>query len=149
MATFSSVTRQNLLQAIEEYDRRGREDFLGVYGLDSTPGYTVVHDGRSYELGPILGVAHRYATGRIVLPNELNPGALAGTAPLMRKRGFEVHIPTSPSRSAAAARTTGTTRSSTARATATRRTATPERVDAICPTCSMTLPATGICDNCS
>ena len=34
VATFSSVTRQHILQAIAEHDTRGSEHFLGVYGFD-------------------------------------------------------------------------------------------------------------------
>ena len=37
MATFSSVSRQNVLQAIAEYDSRGDTGFLDVYGFEPFP----------------------------------------------------------------------------------------------------------------
>ena len=141
MATFSSVTRQHVLQSIAEYDIRGGEQFLKLYGFEPSPGYALVHEDRSYDVAAILGVAHRFATGRLAPPEEFNsdrPGAVA----ILRRRGFGVSEPASASRPTPT-RAPRTTRSPVARATATR-----EAPPAICPTCSMTLPATGICDDC-
>jgi hypothetical protein len=144
VATFSSVTRQHVLQAIAEYDARGGEQFREVYGFGPSQGYALVHEGRSYDVTAILGVAHRFATGRLAPPDEFNsdrPGAVA----ILRKRGFEVSEPPSASRAAPSRplRAQRTTRTPVARSTASR-----EIPPAICPTCSMTLPATGICDDC-
>jgi hypothetical protein len=137
VATFSAVTRQHILQAIAEHDSRGADDFLGVYGF--TPGsYPLVHEGRRYDSVAILGVAHRYATGRLASADEVGTVATA----LLRKRGFEVDEPMSARRPAPA--------SAPRRAPATRRApVTPERVDPVCPTCATVLPGTGICDYCS
>ena len=135
MATFSAVTRQHILQAIAEYDSRGGDDFLGVYGF-APGGYPLVHEGRSYDSTAILGVAHRYATGRLASADEVGTGGSA----VLRRRGFDVTEPPSARRAPAApVRRTPTTR---------RAPAAPERVAAICPTCAMALPATGICDDC-
>ncbi|NUU17241.1 hypothetical protein HP550_08250 [Cellulomonas humilata] len=135
MATFSAVTRQHILQAIAEYDSRGGDDFLGVYGF-APGGYPLLHEGRSYDSTAILGVAHRYATGRLASADEVGTGGSA----VLRKRGFDVTEPPSVRRAPVAP---------VRRAPATRRaTAAPERVAAICPTCAMVLPATGICDDC-
>jgi hypothetical protein len=139
VATFSAVTRQHILKAIAEHDSRGADDFLGVYGF--TPGgYPLVHEGRSYDSIAILGVAHRYATGRLASADEVGTIATA----LLRKRGFEVTEPLSARRAAPAA-------PAPRRAPATRRAApvVPERVDPVCPTCATVLPGTGICDYCS
>ena len=153
MATFSAVTRQHILQAIAEYDSRGRDDFLGVYGYDPSVGYTLTFDGREYDPAAVLGVAHRYATGRLAPAHEFSDGLIGATA-ILRKRGFDVTEPPSavrpapaaPTRRAPARRTAaaaGTSTRTTTRATA------PERAVAMCPTCSMALPATGVCDYCS
>ena len=150
MATFSGVTRQHILQAIAEYDTRGRDDFLGVYGFTANDEYAIVHGGTSYDLPAVLGVAHRFGTGRLAPAHEIT-ASLAAAVTLVRKRGFEVTEPTAAVRSAArsSARAKAASRATTARATSTRRsTAAPERVAAICPTCSTTLPGTGICDYC-
>jgi hypothetical protein len=141
VATFSSVTRQHLLQALAEYDARGGEQFREVYGFGPSQGYTLVHEGRSYDVKAILGVAHRFATGRLAPPDEFNSDIQSAVA-IVRKRGFEVSEPASAAR-ATPPRAPRTTRTPVARATAAR-----ETPPAICPTCSMTLPATGICDEC-
>ena len=144
VATFSSVTRQHILQALAEYDTRGGEQFLEVYGFGASRNYPLVHEGRSYDSRAILGVAHRFATGRLATPDEFNSGT-QGAVAILRKRGFEVSEPVSvlPATPVRAARTTRTARSPVARSAAAR-----EIPPAICPTCSMTLPATGVCDDC-
>lgn len=152
MATFSGVTRQHVLQAIAEYDSRGRDGFLGVYGYAPTPGYAIVHEGASYDLAAVLGVAHRFATGRLA-PSDEVVGSIASAATILRKRGFEVteqggSSAARSSRTTTRAPRTTTPRSTSSRATTSRRSAAPEPVVAICPTCSTTLPATGVCDFC-
>jgi len=145
VATFSSVTRQHVLQALSEYDARGGEEFLEVYGFEPSPGYNLVHEGRSYDSKAILGVAHRFATGRLAPSEEFHGGMQAAVA-ILRKRGFEVSEPASVTR-AVAARAPRATRAPVARRPV-PRTAAREIPAAICPTCSMTLPATGRCDEC-
>ena len=148
MATFSSVARQHVLQAIEEYDRRGAEDFLAVYGFVPNDAWTIQHEGRVYDLPAVVGVAHRYATGRLATSDDLD-GSLPVAAGILRKRGFEVTQPGGvavPKVRAAAAPRRTTTAAAPAKP---RRASEPERVAPVCPTCSMTLPATGICDYCA
>jgi len=146
VATFSSVTRQHVLQALAEYDARGGEEFLEVYGFGPSRGYTLIHEGRSYDSRAVLGVAHRFATGRLATSDEFN-GGMHGAVAILRKRGFEVTEPASASR-ATPVRTPRAPR--TPRATRSPATRSPARETpvAICPTCSMALPATGVCDDC-
>ncbi len=151
VATFSSVLRQHVIQTLAEYDTRGGEEFLRLYGFTAQPEYTVVHEGLSYDARAVLGVAHRLATGRLAPADEFH-GMDAAVA-LLRKRGFEVHEPFSASAARAAApRPAARTRSSAPRTPTTRttpsRSAVVDEAPAICPTCFMTLPATGICDTC-
>lgn len=154
MATFSSLARQHVLQAIEECDRRGEEDFLSVYGFTATGQWAVVHEGRSYDLPAIVGVAHRYATGRMATSDDLD-GSLPSAAAILRKRGFDVTDPSgvtssAPAPAVRAAAAPRARRTSTSAAPAKpRRASEPERVAPVCPTCSMTLPGTGQCDYCS
>jgi hypothetical protein len=155
VATFSSVTQQHILQALAEYDARGGEQFLDVYGFAPSDDYPLVHEGRSYDSRAVLGVAHRFATGRIATPEEVESG-FDGAVTILRRRGFTVTEPYFAPRGAApVTRTPRTPRATTPRASSTSRTPTravstaPERTPAICPTCSMALPATGVCDNCS
>ncbi len=144
MATFSSVTRLHVLQALAEYDARGSEEFLEVYGFTPSPGDTLVHEGRRYDAKAVLGVAHRFATGRLATSDEVSSGLQAAVA-ILRKRGFEVSQPTSAPRVAPPQTVRG---ARAPRPAAVRSVASREAPVAICPTCSMTLPATGICDEC-
>lgn len=143
MATFSSVTRQHILQAIAEHDDRGAENFLGVYGFVPSGEGPLVHEGRSYDATAILGVAHRYATGRAATAEEFGGGRL-GAADILRKRGFDVAGPGGATKGAAPRRA-----AAPRKAAAPRRPVVPEREVALCPTCFMTLPATGVCDSCA
>ncbi len=144
MATFSSVSRQHILQAIAEYDSRGGEAFLQVYGFGPSRDYTLIHEGRTYDSKAILGVAHRFATGRLATSDEFH-GGVHGAVAILRKRGFDVTEPASASREAPA-RPTRAPRA--ARTPVARPAPVREAPTAICPTCSMTLPATGVCDDC-
>jgi hypothetical protein len=156
VATFSAVTRQHVLQAIAEYDDRGADAFLGVYGFQRNPAATILHEGDVYDSQAILGVAHRFATGRLATADDFTGGKVP-TAALLRKRGFEVTDPTAP---AAPARATATRAPRAPKApkapkeprvlstAAQRRKAEEERPVVLCPTCFMVLPATGVCDTC-
>ncbi|MFC7878366.1 hypothetical protein [Isoptericola sp. NPDC057391] len=144
MATFSSVTRQHILRAIEEHDDRGPDAFVGVYGFTPTPGHTFVHEERTYDSKAVLGVAHKYATGVPARAEDL-VDAKCDDAAILRKHGF---VATAPASAAPApARTKAAPRRKAASAP-TRRPAAPEPELAICPTCFTALPATGICDDC-
>lgn len=156
VATFSSVTRQHILQAIAEHDSRGGEQFLALYNFEPVPGYALTHEGRSYDARAVLGVAHRFATGRMATSDDFH-GMDAAVA-LLRRRGFEVTEPAGAARPVAAPRTRTSTprtstprtpRATTPRTPSTRASAREERPPAICPTCFQVLPATGVCDNCS
>jgi hypothetical protein len=146
VATFSSVTRQHLLQAIAEHDTRGADDFHALYGFPHAAGYTLLHEGRRYDALAVLGVAHRYATGRLATPDEVGADA-AGAGALLRRRGFDVTVPAAAPRRTPPARTATPRRATTPRAPA-RRSPTAERPLVICPTCFVALPATGVCGTC-
>lgn len=149
MATFSAVTRAHILQAIAEHDSRGADGFLGVYGFPAGGGI-FLHEDRPYPAIAVLGVAHRFATGRLAGVDEFHGGDAAAQA-LLGRRGFDVPGATP---APAAART----RSTTPRATTPRtprepaaprpKKQEPREFTATCPTCSMVLPGTGICDYC-
>lgn len=151
MATFSAVTRAHILQAIAEHDSRGADDFLGVYGFPAGGGF-FLHEDRPYPATAILGVAHRFATGRLAGADEFHGGEDAAQA-LLARRGFDV-----PQAAAAATRAATPARARSAapkaprapRAAVTPRAKKQEPVEftATCPTCSMVLPATGRCDYC-
>lgn len=141
MATFSSVTSQHVLDAIAEHDERGAEAFLATHGFPPSSDAVIVHEGSRYDARAILGVAHRFATGRLATPEEFR-SSLDQALAVLRSRGFEVTGPTA-TRRAKAPRSTRTPAPA-----APRKAALVERPDVVCPTCAMALPATGICDDC-
>lgn len=55
------LTRDAVLQAVAEYDRLGRDEFLDLYGFGSAKSYFVVIDGNKYDSKAIAGVAHGFA----------------------------------------------------------------------------------------
>ncbi|MFD6175900.1 MULTISPECIES: hypothetical protein [unclassified Isoptericola] len=142
------MTRQHILRAIEEYDDRGRDAFVGVYGFTPTPAHTFEHDERTYDSKAVLGVAHKYATGVPARPEDL-VDAKCDDAAILRKHGFVAYAPAAAAAAAAAApaRKTVAPRRKAASAPA-RKAVVPEPELAICPTCFTALPATGICDEC-
>jgi hypothetical protein len=147
VATFSSVTRQHVLAAIAEHDTRGEAEFLALYGFEPSGG-TLAHEGRRYDARAILGVAHRYATGRLATTEEFHGDLHA--IEILRRRGFEVTAPPSArgaGHGRTAARTAPGGRTAASRPRRASR-ASVEAAPAICPTCLMALPATGVCDTC-
>lgn len=148
VATFASITQQHVLRAIAEHDERGSDDFLAAHGFTPSADATIRHEGRRYDARAILGVAHRHATGRLATPEEFT-SSLGQALTVLRRRGFDVSGPTTASRRTGGGQVRRTSSGAgTGDTPARRRTAAPERVAVVCPTCSMTLPATGICDDC-
>lgn len=153
MATFSSVSRQHVLLALAEYDERGSDAFLNLYGFAPTPGYALVHEGRPYDVQAVLGVAHRFATGRLATPDAFSSG-MANAVAILRKRGFEVTEPAgavrlAPVKAPRAPRAPRASAPRAARPISARTTDARDAPPVLCPTCSMTLPSTGVCDYCS
>ncbi|NCT92584.1 hypothetical protein GXB85_16745 [Cellulomonas sp. APG4] len=147
MATFSSVTKQHVLTAIAEHDERGAEAFCALYGFTPSSDSTIVHEGRRYDTRAVLAVAHRHATGRLATPEEFR-SSLQAAVGVLQRRGFEVVGPAAARTAPARASSTRTPRTASSRPAA-RRTTTREDTPSICPTCSMALPATGVCDMCA
>src|SRR5262245_29092630 len=57
----ADLTRDSVLQAIEEFDRLGREPFLRTYRFGPARQYFLIHDGHQYDSKPIAGAAHQFA----------------------------------------------------------------------------------------
>ena len=61
VVTLQELTDPNaVLEALNEFDRLGRVDFLKAYGFGAHRGYVVVHDGKTYDSKAIAGVAFGY-----------------------------------------------------------------------------------------
>ena len=141
MPSFDEITRHHVLQAMREYDDLGAPQFLPRYGFGKSRNYLLVHDGRSYDSKAILGVAHRFATGRQAESGEFSGGRY-GAAAVLESLGFEVQVDGDEVVDGEAPRAPAT-----GRKPATRQRAVEQAVPT-CPTCHMALPKTGVCDNC-
>ena len=140
----------HVLTAIETWDKAGGSNYMLVRGGVST--HVLVHGGREYDATAIVGIAHGLATGNTLTPAEV-PGGGAGASKALTRLGFDIRddSPPAPQRVPGTRSTTPRTpRATTTRATTPRpRVAASDRVDKLCPTCFLALPATGICDNCA
>src|SRR6476620_11777471 len=135
---------------METWDAAGGANYMLVRGGVST--HVLVHHGKEYDAAAIAGIAHGLATGRTLTPADI-PGGGAGASKHLVRLGFDIRhdSPPTPQRVPGTRSTLPRTpRTTTARATTPRpRVAASDRVDKLCPTCFLALPATGICDNCA
>ena len=89
MPPLDSIRRGDVIRTIAEYNRLGRKTFLSTHGFGHALEYVLVHDGHRYDSKAIVGVAHRYATGRALERTEFN-GDNDGAAKVLRDLGFVV-----------------------------------------------------------
>jgi hypothetical protein len=82
-----------VLNAIKEYDRLGREQFLKSYGFAPSREYLLLFEGREYDSKAIAGVAHKYEfPGLGALSwNSFSGGISSGAAAKkLASLGFEI-----------------------------------------------------------
>ncbi len=90
------ITQQNIKQAIDEFDRLGRIEFLQLYGYGPSKHIFLMHNGRQYDAKAIVGVAHQYASnGADPLPNR-DFNSRNDAEPLLWKLGFDTVDKTLP-----------------------------------------------------
>ena len=92
MATKSPST-DDVLKAVAEFDRLGRDAFLERYGFGRAREYLLVVEGREYDSKAIWGAAHQYVEGGRALRSEEFSGGQAAAAGELQKLGFEVSSP--------------------------------------------------------
>ena len=150
MSLLNSIDRPHVLTAIETWDKAGGSNYMLVRGGVST--HVLLHGGREYDAAAIVGIAHGLATGNTLTPAEV-PGGGAGASKALTRLGFDIRddSPPAPQRVPGTRSTTPRApRATSTRSTTSRpRVAASDRVDKLCPTCFLALPATGICDNCA
>lgn len=81
-------TRQAVLSAIEEFDRRDEKEFLDRYNFGKSRRYDLIYRGRSYPPKAIYGVAFKFSDGAPLTSKKLHGGE-ESNAPL-RALGFRV-----------------------------------------------------------
>jgi 5-methylcytosine-specific restriction enzyme A len=84
------LTQREVLQAVAEYDRIGRDRFLEGYGFRPARSYLLVVDGKTYDSKAIVGAAHGYlADLEPLAPSDFSGGA-ATVGRVLTSLGFEV-----------------------------------------------------------
>lgn len=80
---------QAVLQALAEFDRLRRDEFLAKFGFGKSRKYFVFHDGNYYDSKAIVGAAHGYQTGKPLGPKDFSGGERT-VMRLLHGLGFEV-----------------------------------------------------------
>jgi hypothetical protein len=86
------ITRAAVMDAIDEYDRLGQDEFLGKYGFDRARSYLLIHNGKAYDSKAIVGVAHGFLPGERALSARDFSGGEATVGQLLRGLGFTVQV---------------------------------------------------------
>ena len=84
-------SRPPVLEAIAEFDRLGREQFLKKYGFGPSRRYWLVHEGKKYDSKAIVGAAHGFVLrqDRPLNSDEFSGGEKA-TVAILKRLGFDV-----------------------------------------------------------
>jgi hypothetical protein len=86
---WDEVSRDDVMRAIQEYDRLGPDRFFAQHGFAPTTTYELVLDDRSYPPKALLGTAYEFATGRRLASGDFE-GGKAGAVRVLGKLGFTV-----------------------------------------------------------
>src|SRR5262245_15728421 len=83
------VSRDDVIRAIEEYDRLGPDQFFARHGFARTTTYELISNDRSYPPKALLGTAYEFATGQRLASGDFE-GGKAGAVRVLGKLGFTV-----------------------------------------------------------
>jgi len=83
------VSRDNVLAALQEYDRVGAEEFFARHGYGPSRSYELIWDERHYPHKAILGRAYELSTGQRLAPGDFE-GGKTGAVRILGKLGFAI-----------------------------------------------------------
>ncbi len=86
----ADITRSEVVRAIEEFDRLGRDAFLQSHGFQASRRYLLVHKGIEYDSKAIVGVAHGFLPGQRPLAAAEFSGGQDHAVRLLYRLGFHV-----------------------------------------------------------
>jgi hypothetical protein len=89
MVAWERVTSDDVLRAIQDYDRLGPEEFFSEHGFAPTTTYDLVWDERRYPPKAILGTAYEFGTGQRLGSGDFE-GGKTGAVRVLQKMGFTV-----------------------------------------------------------
>jgi hypothetical protein len=87
--TWDRVTRDDVVRAIDEYDKLGAEQFFSEHGFAPTTTYELVYERRHYPPKAILGTAYEFATGKRLGSADFE-GGKSGAVKVLTALGFTV-----------------------------------------------------------
>jgi hypothetical protein len=85
----TDVTRDDVLRAIEEYDRLGPDKFFSEHGFGPSRNYELVWQKRHYPHKAILGTAYELASGQRLAAGDFE-GGKGGAVAVLTKLGFTI-----------------------------------------------------------
>ena len=86
---WDKVAHDDVVRAIQEYDRLGAEAFFSAHGFAPTTTYDLVWDERRYPPKAILGTAYEFATGQRLASGDFE-GGKSGAVKVLGTLGFDV-----------------------------------------------------------
>jgi hypothetical protein len=89
MVAWDHVTHDDVLHAIQEYDRLGPKDFFSAHGFAPTTTYELVWGERRYPPKAILGTAYELATGQRLSSGDFE-GGKSGAVRVLGQLGFNI-----------------------------------------------------------
>jgi hypothetical protein len=85
----ADVAHDDVVRAIEDYDRLGPEQFYAKHGFGPTTTYDLVWKERRYPPKAILGAAYEFATGQRLESGDFE-GGKSGAVAVLGNLGFTV-----------------------------------------------------------
>ena len=86
---WDKVRRDDVVRAIQEYDRLGPEPFFAAHGFAPTTTYDLLWEERRYPPKAILGTAYEFATGERLASGDFE-GGKSGAVKVLGALGFTV-----------------------------------------------------------
>jgi hypothetical protein len=86
---WDKVTPDDVLRALQEYDRLGPEQFFAAHGYAPTTTYDLIWETRPYPPKAILGTAYEFAVGQRLASGDFE-GGKSGAVKVLGALGFDV-----------------------------------------------------------
>ena len=86
---WGKVTRDDVVRAIQEYDRLGAQPFFAAHGFAPTTTYDLIWEERRYPPKAILGTAYEFASGQRLASGDFE-GGKSGAVKVLGELGFTI-----------------------------------------------------------
>jgi hypothetical protein len=86
---WDKVAHDDVVRALQEYDRLGPQQFFAEHGYAPTTTYDLIWEERTYPPKAILGTAYELAVGQRLASGDFE-GGKSGAVRVLEKLGFDV-----------------------------------------------------------